>query len=108
MRVPAESVLTFRVQAPTSISTDRAPQAFRYVESSDYQQPQVIQSQAQPPRPAPAPYYSPYYAAPYGYSYPYPYYAYPYPYYWGPGFGVVIGPRWGRGYYGGYYRGFRR
>jgi hypothetical protein len=102
--VHPESLLTFRVQAPTSISTDRAPQAFRYVESSDYQQPQVIQSQAQPPRLAPAPYY----AAPYGYPYPYPYYAYPYPYYWGPSFGVVIGPRWGRGYYSGYYRGFRR
>jgi hypothetical protein len=101
-----ESLLTFRVQAATTISTDRAPQAFRYVDASDYQQPQVIQSQMQPPpRPAPAPYYAPY---GYGYPYPYPYYAYssPYPYYWGPSFGVVIGPRWGRGR-GGYYRGWR-
>jgi hypothetical protein len=102
-----EALLTFRVQAATSISTDRAPQAFRYVDPSDYQPPQVIQSQMQPPpRPAPAPYY-----APYAYPYPYPYYAYsPYPYYWGPSFGVVIGPRWGWGGWGrgGYYRGWRR
>lgn len=97
-----ESVLTFRVQAPVSISTDRAPQAFRYVEPGDYQQPQVVQSQMQRP-PRPAPYY-----APYPYPYPYPYaYSYPYPYYWGPSFGVIIGPRYGWGW-GGYYRGFRR
>src|SRR5581483_9498562 len=56
-----ESLLTFRVQAATTISTDRAPQAFRYVDPSDYQQPQVIQSQAQPaPPPVPPPYYAPY------------------------------------------------
>lgn len=97
-----ESVLTFRVQSPTTISTDRAPQAFRYVDPSDYQQPPVVQSRMQPPpRPAPAPYY-----APYGYGYPYPYaYSYPYSYpYWGPSFGVVIGPRWGWGHYRGYRR----
>lgn len=111
-----ESVLTFRVQAAAVVSTDRAPQAFRYVETSDYQQPQVQSRVQDPPPPAqsPAPYY-----APYPYPYPYPYYAYgPYYPYWGPGFGVVIGPRWGyggyRGYYrggfyrGGYYRGWRR
>ncbi len=98
-----ESLLTFRVQAPASISTDRAPQAFRYVDPSDYQQPQVVQSHVPPP-PRPAPYYAPY---PYPYAYPYPYYAYsyPYPYFWGPrvGFGIVIGPRYGWGYH----RGFR-
>jgi hypothetical protein len=107
-----ESLLTFRVQAATTISTDRAPQAFRYVDPSDYQQPPAIQSQMQPPpRPAPAPYYAPYGSyGPYGYASPYPYpypyaYSYPYPYpYWGPSFGVVIGPRWGRGYYRGYRR----
>ena len=97
-----ESLLTFRVQAATTISTDRAPQAFRYVDPSDYQQPQIVQSQMQPP-PRPAPYYAPYgYASPYPYPYPYAY-SYPYPYYWGPSFGVVIGPRWGWGY-----RGWRR
>ena len=98
-----ESVLTFRVQAAAVVETDRAPQAFRYVETSDYQQPAVEQSRVQgPPAQRPAPYY-----APYPYPYPYPYYAYGpyYPYYWGPSFGVVIGPRWGYGGYGGFYRG---
>jgi len=99
-----ESQLTFRVQAPAGVSTDRAPQAFRYVDPGDYQQPPAVQSQLQPP-PRMAPYYAPYPYA-YSYPYPYPYYAYPYPYYWGPSFGVVIGPRWGWG--GGYYRGFHR
>jgi len=31
-----ESVLTFRLEAPVSFSTERAPQAFRYVDSQDY------------------------------------------------------------------------
>ena len=109
-----ESVLTFRVQAPAIVATDRAPQAFRYVESGDYQEPAQVQSRVQgPPPQGPSPYYSPYPA-----PYPYPYYSgYPYyPYYWGPSFGIVIGPRWGYGggyyrggyYRGGYYRGGRR
>jgi len=98
-----ESVMTFRVQQPVEIATDRSPQAFRYVEDRDYGQPQ---RQGPGPRPAygaygPAP-------APYGYAAPAPYYPYPYaygyPYY--PYYGGVyvgIGPR----FYGGYGR-FRR
>src|SRR4029079_18072366 len=31
-----ESVLTFRVEQPITISTERAPQAFRYVEPDEY------------------------------------------------------------------------
>src|SRR5205823_14364584 len=31
-----ESLLTFRIEAPITISTDRAPQAFRYAASEDY------------------------------------------------------------------------
>jgi hypothetical protein len=95
-----ESVLTFRVEAPVTIATDRSPQAFRYVEPGDYQQ----VAQQGPPRlhapgpPPPPPYY-------YGYG---PYYGYPYygyPGYYGS-FGVFIGPRY---YHGGfYYRGFHR
>ena len=93
-----ESLLTFRIEAPVTIATDRAPQAFRYVDANDYQQPNV-QYRAAGPGPRPAPYY-----APYGYPpYPYPYYYSPY--YYGPGFGVFIGPGF---YRGGYYRGFRR
>jgi hypothetical protein len=89
-----EQTLTFRLEAPVTISTDRAPQAFRYVEPGDYQQAEL---QRRPPpsmRMAgpPAPYYygpSPYYYGP-GY----------YPYYYGPGIGLYYGP--------GYYRGWRR
>lgn len=99
-----ESLLTFRVTAPATIDTDRAPQAFRYVDANDYQQPPPVQSRMQePPRPGPAPYYAPY-PYPYAYASPYPYYGYGYgyPYYYGPSFGVVIGPRFG------HYRGWRR
>ena len=98
--IPPESVLTFQLQAPVTVNTTRAPQAFRWVEPGDYNQPVAAQ-----PRPAPQP-------APYAAYAPYPYpYAYPYPYYgglWGPGFGFYYGPTffYGRGYYrGGYYRG---
>jgi len=94
-----ESLLTFRLEAPVTVATDRAPQAFRYVEPNDYpQQPPTLQTRAAAPPPYAAPY--PYYG-PYPYAYPYPYYA---PY-WGPSFGVVIG----RPYYygGGFYR-YRR
>jgi hypothetical protein len=94
-----ESVLTFRIEAPVTVSTDRAPQAFRYVEPGDYDranQPQVAQG---PPRmyapgpagPPPPPYYYPYYG---------PYFGYPA--YWG-NFGIYWGPR----YYGGGYRVYR-
>lgn len=85
-----ESVLTFQLTAPATVSTDRAPQAFQYVTPQDYGQRQPAISQRRPApygAPAPAPYvYAPY---PYAYSYPYPYY----PYY--GGVGVFIGPRWG-------------
>jgi hypothetical protein len=102
-----ESVLTFQVTAPVTISTEHAPQAYQYV--STQQQPYLSQ-QRQPARygtgapyatgaPPPQPY-----GYGYGYGYPYPYaYGYPYPYY--GGFGVFVGPRYG--FYGGY-RGFRR
>ena len=93
-----ESVLTFRLESPVGISTERAPQAFRYVDPNDYRQPEV-QYRAAAPAPTPPP---PYY---YGASYPYPY-AYGYPYsYWGPRVGVVIAPR--PFYRGGYYRRWR-
>jgi len=89
-----ESVLTFKVETPVTISTDRAPQAFRYVEPNDYNRPASVQSRPGPP-PPPRPYY--------GYGYPYyPYYG-PYAYY-GPGF--FYGPSIYFGY--GFHRGFRR
>jgi hypothetical protein len=82
-----ETALTFRVESPITISTLRAPQAFRFVGPEDYQRPQMVQARPRPqPRlyPYPAPY--PYYYGPY----------YPYPY-WGTGIGIF----WGGG---GYYR----
>jgi len=103
-----EQVLTFRVEAPVTIATDHAPQAFRPVEPEDYQQ-GLQASRPMGPRP-PGPYgygYGPSYAySPYG-PYPYAYGPgyYPYPYYWGPSFGFYVGPRfYGRGYYGHFRR----
>jgi hypothetical protein len=112
--ISPETVLTFRVQAPVDVATDHAPQAFRYVGQDSGRQMSYGQ---RPPSnygggpgygsPAPAPVYgapAPRYV--YGPAY------YPYPYYWGPGFSVFVGPRFG--YYGGYgyrgygYRGYRR
>ena len=90
-----ETALTFQVTSPVTVSTERAPQAFRYVGPEDYQQGHQYAS-----RPGPRPagpgayYYGP------GYGYPYygsPYYGYPYygyPYYWGPGIGFY----WGGGF----------
>jgi hypothetical protein len=98
-----ETVLTFRLESAVTISTERAPQMFRYASDQDYQtqqsqQPRLMRRAAGPGYPGSG-YAAPGYGAP-----PPPYYAPayypPYPY-WGPGFGVVIGP----GYYGprGYY-----
>jgi hypothetical protein len=97
-----ESLLTFRIEQPVTISTERAPQAFRFVDERDYHtQPSL---QARPYGPAPGYGYAG--APPAAYA-PYPYYPY-YPYYWGPGFGVYFGPSfYGRGFYG-YRGGFRR
>jgi hypothetical protein len=89
-----ESVLTFRIEAPVSFSTERAPQAFRFVDPNDYQRNTGVQARRPPPPP------SPYYNGPgYGPGYypPYPYYGYGY----GPGFSFYYGPGffYGRGYY---------
>ena len=83
-----EQVLTFRMDNPIVVATDRAPQAFRYVTPYDYQQ------ASDQPRPQPtlrrtAPYY---YGGVYGPWGPY----YGYPYYYGPSIGIGFG-----GYYGG-------
>jgi len=112
-----ESVVTFQTTAPVEIATDRAPQAFQYVNSQqDYGRYPAGPPSAScyncgagaPPPPAYGygPAYGPGYYPPYaygGYGYPYPYYG---------GFGVFIGGRgyYGRGFYGGGFRGggFRR
>ena len=94
-----ESVLTFRIEAPVTVSTEVAPQAFRWVSPSDYERPYDMQARmGPPPRREPPCYYC---------GYPY-YYSYGYPYYWGPGFGFY----WGTGFYGrgfgGWHHGWRR
>jgi len=89
--IPPETVLSFRLQAPVTISTENSQLAFRPVTQSDYDS-QRTQPQRRPrmarPGPPPPPYY---------YSYPYAY-GYPYPYGWYPG------PFFGFGYYGRYGR----
>jgi len=89
-----EQVLTFRIENSASISTERAQQAFRWVEPMDYQQPTDLQHRSGPTMRTggPAPYYSP---SPYYYGPGY----YPYSYY-GPSVGFYFGR--------GYYRGWRR
>jgi hypothetical protein len=104
-----ESVVTFQIQTPIDIATDRAPQAFQYVSSQPsyasygqgpapgYRGPGGPGGYPVTPGPAPGYGYGPGYPG-YAYGYPYPYYG---------GFGVYVGPGWG--YYGrGYYGGFRR
>ena len=95
-----EQILTFRVEAPVTVSTEAAPQAFRWVGPYDYERPYDVQNRTGPPNGA---YYGN--SSPYPYANPYPYYGYGYgyPYYWGPGVGVY----WGRGW-GGWGRGWRR
>lgn len=92
-----ESVLTFQIEQPVTISTEHAQYAFRYVQPADYQQSAAPRMQQRGPAPGPG--YRPPPPA-YPYAYPYPYYGgyygygygFGYPYYggfWGPS--VVIG-----------------
>jgi hypothetical protein len=92
-----EQVLTFRLEAPVTIYTTNAPQAFRYVQPNEYDRPYYSGG---PQAPGPAAYASPVPAYPYPYYYGYPYYGYPY--YWGPSFSFYFGPRFYGGWYGGY------
>lgn len=86
-----ESQLTFRLAQPVTFSTARSPQAF--VDARTLNNQRAAQG---PPQGPPSAFRGPY-AAPYG-----PYYGPYYPYYpyWGPGFGVYVGPGfYGRGFY---------
>jgi hypothetical protein len=112
-----ESILTFRLSEPVTISTDRAPQAFQYMSANQYSNGYNNGPGAQGPPPQsqsgwnclgygwPAP---PYTTNPPPYAY-YPYgYPYPHPYYWGPSIGLWFGRGfYGRGFYARGY-GFRR
>jgi hypothetical protein len=96
--IPSESVVTFRLQASVKVYTDNAPEAFQYVQASDYPH-----DYAQPSRPA-----TPAYAAmpaappppapPAAYYYGPSYYPYQYPYYGYPGVYFFAGPRYYYGY----------
>jgi hypothetical protein len=94
-----ESVLTFRLSEPITISTDRAPQAFRYVDTTnEYNR----ASNAQGPPAGPG-WTCKGYGWPPPTATPPPYYYYPYyPYPWGASFGLWYGPGfvYGRLYYG--------
>jgi hypothetical protein len=98
-----EQVLTFRLEAPVTVTTDRAPQAFRYVEPGDYQQADLQRRGPPAMRVAgPGSYgYGPGYG-PSPYSYGPAYYPGYSPYFYGPSIGFYYG---GRGYYGGRYYG---
>jgi hypothetical protein len=102
--IPAETVLSFRLQAPVTISTERSQFAFLPVTQEDYNSPAPrarAQHMAEPRGPAyPPPFY---YGYPYGYPYSYGFYPAP----WGFGFygSYGFGHRFG-GY--GRRRGFRR
>ena len=93
-----ETMLTFRLDSPVTISTAQAPAAFHYASQEDYGTGEPRLAQQRPPRPVGPP--PVVYGAPYPYPYLYPYYGRPY---YGPGLSVYIGP----GYYG-HYRGYRR
>jgi hypothetical protein len=86
-----ETVLTFRLEAPVTISTERSEQAFQPVGQQDYEQRELHRQG--PPRLAGPP-------RPYGSPYPYPYVGY-YPPFYGPSLFFYSGPRfyYGRGFY---------
>jgi hypothetical protein len=105
--VPPETLLSFRLESPVTVSTARSPMAFRTVNSIDYaggmnsNRSRFQQAGAYPPPSPPPP--PPYYGHPYAYD----------PYYY-PGWGyyppVVLGFGYGWGYpryYGRYYGRFR-
>jgi hypothetical protein len=96
--IPPETILSFRLQAPVTISTENSQLAFQPVTQADYdsRSPQGRPRMNRPaPQRPPYPYYP--YAYPYAFGYPYPY-------------GFYAQPFFGFGYYGGYGRfgGFRR
>jgi hypothetical protein len=95
--VSPETVLSFRLRNPVTISTTNSQFAFQPVSQSDLDS-RPRENRPQMRRPVPPPDYG------YPYAYGYPGYGYGYPYGWYPA------PVIGFGYYGGYgrFRGFRR
>lgn len=93
--VASESLLSFRLQSPLEISTERGAVAFQPVTQADYKDQDAY---ANAPRRRPG------YGPDYGYPPPYYYYGYCGPWlwgcyagpYWGWGGGVWVGPGFGR------------
>lgn len=83
-----EAMLTFRLSAPVTFSTERAAQAFQPVNPEDYERQPTLYRNGDRPGPPVRAYYGR------GYGYPYPY-AYPY---WGPAFGPSFYFRYGGGH----------
>jgi hypothetical protein len=99
--IPPEAMLTFRLEVPLSVSTERSQLAFQTVRPSDYRGDQDA-------------YANPRHRVVTGPPYPRPYY-YPDPWYgWGYypglyfGYSGFYGPRFGGGFRGGFREGFRR
>lgn len=91
-----QDVLTFRLEAPVTISTEASPDAFQTVTSGEYQQRMPLQPRASVETAPPA-----YYGY---YGYPYPYYSnYYWPYFWGPSLYFGWGPHYFGGFRGGYF-----
>jgi|RhiMetdeSRZDD1v2_1073273.scaffolds.fasta_scaffold23654_2 hypothetical protein len=89
--VNPEDVLTFRLEAPLTISIDSREDAFQPVRQDDYEQ-RVFYRQPTAPAAPPYPYYGGYYP----------------PYFYGPSFYFYSGPRYfyrGGYYYGGHHHG---
>jgi hypothetical protein len=87
-----ETVLTFRIERPVVVNTERSPHAFQPVSQQDYGQTNLNSRAGGPPQRAAGPYSGG------GYYPPYPYYASPFyaPYY-GPSFFFYSGRGYGRG-----------
>ena len=98
--IAPETLLTFQLTSPVSVSTDKGPVAFRPASQSDYRDQDAYASgPARRPVYGPAYPQAPYYYGGYG-AYPYcGWYCYPGPY-------VGLGWGWG-GYYGGGFSRFR-
>jgi hypothetical protein len=94
--MPPETLLTFRLQEPITVNTQKSQLAFQPVSQQDYAE------AAGPPQPQQRPPAPPYAYPPPPGPYPYPYYPYPYAAgpYW-PGWGFYPSVSF-IGYYGGY------
>jgi hypothetical protein len=104
--IPAETVLSFRLQAPVTVSTERSQFAFLPVTQGDYnsQAPRARgQHMAEPGGPG---YPPPYYGYPYAYPYPYGFYPGPLSFGFYGGYGGY--GRYGFGRRSGGFRGGRR